>query len=133
MFDHGASLFKKDFTVVLQFQLLDIINAINWNLTLFLSFLTMKVIRARELSLTYCHTLLHLGFSAKLKIWQVPICKMEPGSGFKMYQKPPTNRHLPPTCHPPATHSPIHNLKIGQNLVNVYRKSIVCLDNTRKV
>ena len=30
----------------------------------------------------YCHTRLHLGFSAKLRIWQVPICKMEPLSGI---------------------------------------------------
>ena len=29
---------------------------------------------------SYCHTRLHLGFSAKLKIWQVPSCKMEPRS-----------------------------------------------------
>ena len=28
----------------------------------------------------YCHTRLHLGFSAKLRIWQVPACKMEPQS-----------------------------------------------------
>ena len=27
---------------------------------------------------------LHLGFSAKLKIWQVPACKMEPRSGMNM-------------------------------------------------
>ena len=29
-----------------------------------------------------CHTRLHLGFSAKLKILQVPACKMEPRSGY---------------------------------------------------
>ena len=29
----------------------------------------------------FCHTRLHLGFSAKLRIWQVPTCKMEPRSG----------------------------------------------------
>ena len=28
-----------------------------------------------------CHTRLHLGFSANLRIWQVPACKMEPRSG----------------------------------------------------
>ena len=33
------------------------------------------------LSCFYCHTRLHLGFSAKLRIWQVPACKMEPRSG----------------------------------------------------
>ena len=27
------------------------------------------------------HTQLHLGFLAKLRIWQVPACKMEPRSG----------------------------------------------------
>ena len=31
---------------------------------------------------SYCHTRLNLGFSAKLKIWQVPTCKMEPQSGI---------------------------------------------------
>ena len=30
----------------------------------------------------YCHTRLHLGFSAKLKIWQASACKMEPRSGI---------------------------------------------------
>ena len=29
----------------------------------------------------YCHTRLHLDFSAKLRIWQVSTCKMEPRSG----------------------------------------------------
>ena len=33
----------------------------------------------------YCHTRLHLGFSAKLRIWQVSACKMEPQSGFMIY------------------------------------------------
>ena len=27
---------------------------------------------------------IHLGFSAMLKIWQVPACKMEPQSGYIM-------------------------------------------------
>ena len=27
---------------------------------------------------SFCHTRLHLGFSVKLRIWQVPACKMEP-------------------------------------------------------
>ena len=30
----------------------------------------------------YCHTRLNLGFSAKLKIWQVPACKMESQRGI---------------------------------------------------
>ena len=34
---------------------------------------------------------LHLGFSAKLKIWQVPACKMEPRSGIISWKnRPPT-------------------------------------------
>ena len=28
-----------------------------------------------------CHTRLHLGFSAKLRTWQVPACKIEPWNG----------------------------------------------------
>ena len=44
-----------------------------------------------------CHTRLHLGFSAKLRIWQVSACKMEPRSGMIMYVGP---TH-PPT-HPPG-------------------------------
>ena len=39
----------------------------------------------------YCHTRLHLGFSAKLRIWQVPACKMEPRSGIISWKNhPPT-------------------------------------------
>ena len=34
---------------------------------------------------------LHLGFSAKLRIWQVPTCKMEPRSGYIMQLEPPTH------------------------------------------
>ena len=37
----------------------------------------------------YCHTWLHLGFSAKLGIWQVPTCKMEPQSGYIFCQNRP--------------------------------------------
>ena len=33
----------------------------------------------------YCNTWLHLEFSAKLKIWQVPACKMEPRSGIILF------------------------------------------------
>ena len=32
-----------------------------------------------------CHTQLHLGFSTKLKIWQVPTCKMDPWSGIILW------------------------------------------------
>ena len=38
----------------------------------------------------YCHTRLHLGFSAKLRIWQVPACKMEPQSDYIMQSGPAT-------------------------------------------
>ena len=37
-----------------------------------------------------CHTRLHLGFSAKLRIWQVPACKMEPQNGVILWLGPPT-------------------------------------------
>ena len=48
----------------------------------------------------YCHTRLHPGFSAKLRIWQVPACKMESRSGifFLQYTHPPIH----PPIHPPA-------------------------------
>ena len=36
----------------------------------------------QEMEGNYCHTRLHRGFSAKLRIWQVPTCKMEPQSGI---------------------------------------------------
>ena len=48
----------------------------------------------------YCHPRLHLGFSAQLRIWQVPTCKMEPRSSYIMQLEPPT--------HPP------HQLEIVQ-------------------
>ena len=42
--------------------------------------------------LSYCHTRLHLGFSVKLRIWQVPACKMEPQKGI--IGPPPTYPQL---------------------------------------
>ena len=39
----------------------------------------------------YCPTQLHLVFSDKLRIWQVPACKMEPRSGNVSWKKPPTH------------------------------------------
>ena len=63
--------------------------------------LSHSISQAR-LSLLYCHTRLHLGFSAKLRIWQVPACKMEPQHCI-IVMKPPT--------HPPATHPPTRNLQ----------------------
>ena len=41
----------------------------------------------------FCHTRLHLGFSAKLRILQVPACKMEPRSGIIICLRPPTPPH----------------------------------------
>ena len=41
---------------------------------------------------------LHLGFSAKLGIWQVPTCKMEPRSGIIFCLNRPTSR---PAGRPP--------------------------------
>ena len=46
----------------------------------------------------FCHTRLHLGFSANLRIQQVPACKMEPQSGRIMWRTPPNH----PTTHPPT-------------------------------
>ena len=42
--------------------------------------------------LIYCHTRLHLGFSAKLRIWQVPASKMEPRSGIIFCLNRPAGR-----------------------------------------
>ena len=50
---------------------------------------------------------LHLGFSAKLRIWQVSACKMEPRSGIiSWFGPPPTNIEVL---------SPIPTLKIYTN------------------
>ena len=38
-------------------------------------------------NVVFCHTRLHLGFSANLRIWQVPVCKMEPWSGNISWKK----------------------------------------------
>ena len=50
----------------------------------------------------YCHTRLHFGFSAKLGIWQVPACKMEPRSGIIFCKNPtrpdPTTQSSLGTC-----------------------------------
>ena len=41
----------------------------------------------------YCHTRLHLEFSDKLKIWQVPACNIEPRSGNTSWKNhPPTHQ-----------------------------------------
>ena len=65
----------------------------------------------------YCHTRLHLGFSAKLRIWQALPCKMEPRSGniaklSSSWLVQPSSGELrfalilvitPTTTHPPPT------------------------------
>ena len=51
-------------------------------------------VRKKYTNLEYCHTRLHLGFSAKLRISQVPTCKMEQRSGYISCNNPPT---CPPT------------------------------------
>ena len=43
----------------------------------------------------YRHTRLHLGFSAKLRILQVPACKMEPQSGNISWKNHPATTHPP--------------------------------------
>ena len=52
-----------------------------------------------------CHTRLHLGFSTKLKIWQVPTCKMDPWSGIILW----IVTHQPTTTHSPTHHPPTHS------------------------
>ena len=54
--------------------------------------------------MTYCHTRLHLGFEAMLKIWQVPACKMEPQRGIIIYRNtfPPAPAPTPARTYPPA-------------------------------
>ena len=47
------------------------------------------------------HSVLHLGFSAGLKIFQVPTCKMEPQRGCIMQRTPSTQ---PPTQQPNLTY-----------------------------
>ena len=42
--------------------------------------------------LLYCHTRLHLGFSAKLRIWQDSACKMEAQCSIFLNQEPPTHQ-----------------------------------------
>ena len=53
------------------------------------------------ISKAYCHTWLHLGYSARLRIWQVSAFKMESKSGiFFCLDHPPTQ---PPTPNSPPT------------------------------
>ena len=43
-----------------------------------------------------CHTWFHLGFSVKLRIWQLSACKMEPRSSYIFCQEPVS--HPPTKC-----------------------------------
>ena len=45
----------------------------------------------------YCQNWNYLGSSAKLRIWQVPACKIDPQSGYFSCNNPPNN---PPTYPP---------------------------------
>ena len=50
----------------------------------------------------YCQTWLHLGCSSKLKIWQVPACKIEPQIWTISWKNtPPTQPPTHPTTNPP--------------------------------
>ena len=42
---------------------------------------------------------LHLGFSAMLRIWQVPACKMDPRSGIIIMLRPPPTHYQPDTIN----------------------------------
>ena len=57
--------------------------------TISLSFLLVNFYRFTRLNIGNCHTRLHLGYSAKLRIEQVPACKMEPRSGISFGQNQP--------------------------------------------
>ena len=86
----------------------------------------------------YCHTRLHLGSSARLKIWQVPACKMEPRSGIISCNNP---IHFTKVSELVQQNN--HILNIGQMsdifrvscgaLEGVWKMSGRCLDGTWKV
>ena len=44
------------------------------------------------------HTPLHLGFSARMRIWQVPACKMELRSGNISWKKQPPTHDMDFSC-----------------------------------
>ena len=87
---------------------------------------------------------LHLGFSAKLGIWQVPACKMEPQRGIIMV-KPPTQPPTHPAAHLFLTDRMTYRvlilwgclegvLDVSQEcLGGVLRVSEGCLDSVRKI
>ena len=101
-------------------------------------------------TLDYCHTRLHLGFSAKLRIWQVPACKMEPRSGI-IFCKNPTRPDRPdPTTQSSFKTSILQSMSynpclhvwpfsnkvrrvLKRNLEDVWRVSGKCLKGVWKV
>ena len=70
----------------------------------------------------YCHTRLHLGFPAKLKIEQVPTYKMEPQRGWIMKRTPSTQ----PSTHPPPRPNLLYSSLSGGCLQNVW--VMLCLN-----
>ena len=56
---------------------------------------------------------LHLGFSAKLKIWQVPACIMEPRSGYIMQLGPTTHPTTASVGNPSGILSKVENLVLS--------------------
>ena len=57
--------------------------------TIYTSAFTHYIHIIYHLSDDNCHTRLHLGFYAKMRIWQVSACKMEPRSGIIFAQNRP--------------------------------------------
>ena len=85
-FHHPGQLFRNGLDSVLSGPYHKIARSIKFNIQ------SLSVIKNRENNKLG----LHFGFSAKLRIWQVSACKMEPRSGIISYKKPSTH---PPTSH----------------------------------
>ena len=73
----------------------------------------------------------HLGFSAKLRIWQVSACKMEPQNGFMILAwttpHPPTAKiFLSMLCGVPTPTVPLINKECAVSLLPVYVFSVRC-------
>ena len=79
----------------MNFKLADIINEQGSNVSVY----------------TNCHTRLHLGFSANLRIWQVSACKMEPWSGIISCKNPPT--------HPPGKFGSLNLVRCPHLSLNI--------------
>ena len=67
---------------------------VSWNKAVLIPTFTLSVVFQ---FIIYCHTWLHLGFLAKLRILQVPACKMEPQSGIISWKNHPPS-HPPSQC-----------------------------------